>query len=781
MPVIRLYHLSAGGVTLSDREAGWLVQQAKLDEKSSRTSRETIFTLANGYMGLRGSHEEGLLSEEPGFYVAGVFDRAPTEDEVPRLVSLPNWIGIDLIIDGVLIGLDSVGIVGYDRSLDMRAGMLSRRVKIADASGRLTQIHARRFLSIDQPHLGVLTYEVTPINYVGAITIRSMIETGVSNCGEKHIGSYTVLGREHDSISMAVQTLQSKIRVAYAMGCQAYQGGQAISGARYIEDGSRIGLQYDFTEVGLCGCGLTKMVTVFTSRDVDDPSCPTCRAEPEADAQNAIQEMLNSNTADIFLRHEKSWHDRWECCDIEINGPLFDQQAVRFAIFHSLQVANPYDDTVGLAAKGLHGEGYMGHVFWDMDIFNLPLFTFCFPEVARNLITYRYRTLPGARKKAAERGFLGAMYAWESAETGEEATPKWTAPDPVSGERSRILCGETEQHASADVAYAIWQYYQVTGDIELLLSRGAEIIIDTARFWSSRATWNEAKNAYEITEVMGPDEYHEVIDNNVYTNVMAHWNMIKALEIVDNLQAKHPMAWKQIESNLDWTCEDLQRITRVSHAMYKGNLTSNEELIEQFDHFYDLDDVYDRLMTKDEAALRKAVNDRDINRLQVLKQPDVLMLAFLLPEMFSNDRLMVNWSYYEPRTLHDSSLSSSVHAIISSRLGLPVQAYAYFLRSAQTDLSVTMDNSPDGIHLASLGGIWQAVAMGFTGILCTDGKLAVDPWLPVNWESYSLRFCYQGKRMRVLVSKQGTELELVDTGDGTEQLVMTIRSKCARF
>ncbi len=747
----------------------WTITEDRIDNERAN-SIETVFTVANGYMGVRGLHEEGFPGERSGTYIAGVFDRASGPDQVTELVNLPNWLGIRLEIENRPVRLDQVGVTSYFRCLDMKRGVLSRGMTIRDDAGRLTRIESLRYVSLQRFHVGVIRYRVVPMNYSGKIVVTSTIDANVDNGGRWHISPYELISEAPDSVTIAVTTLQSQIRIAHAMGCKAalcagkdvLRAGQndlcadkAVLRSDLVKGPTSVGLRYEFAEVGPQGCEVVKFVASATSRDPDIIGYGETSEGRRGDGGSAglvdeaagrlLREALDAGEDRLLEEHASEWAGRWSRCDIEIDGPVFDQTAVRFAMFHALQTAHPSDETVSLAAKGLHGEGYKGHVFWDMEIFNLPLFSLCFPETGRRLLSYRYWTLPGARKKALDNGYRGAMYAWESADTGEETTPKWTAPDPNTGERKRIWCGDSEQHISSDVSYAIWRYYLASGDTAFMLDRGAEIIVDTARFWSSRATWDESRNAFGMKSVIGPDEYHENIDNNVFANAMARWNMEKALELLDWVQTNHPEDYRRLKERLNLADQDVDMIRTVSSAMYVGDLDRDTPVIEQFEGYYQAED-------------------------RALKQPDVLMLAYMLPELFDRDRLMANWSFYEPITAHGSSLSPSIHSIVASRLGLQKEAYEYFLMSAGIDLTDKMGNSADGIHMASLGGTWQAVVIGFGGVSIDADGLSISPAIPEQWRSFSFRLTYRETPISVAVDRDGVVVKVHGESDSVGRI-----------
>jgi len=421
------------------------------------------------------------------------------------------------------------------------------------------------------------------------------------------------------------------------------------------------------------------------------------------------------------------------------------------------------DDRLSIGAKGLHGEGYRGHVFWDTEAFVHPFFCAAFPDTAQNLLMYRYHTLPGARRKAAERGYRGAMFAWESADSGDETTPAWTKPDAATGRRIRIWCGDTEDHITADVAHAVWSYWQWTGNDGFFRDYGAEIVIEAGRFWASRAAWNEEMRRYDYLRVIGPDEYHENVDNNAFTNYMAKWTIDAALSASEWLATNHPSTWKELSDRLGLTLGEQDEMRRVAQAVYLPQPDPDTKVIEQFDGFSDLEDITGSirdLISAGRAADMALIQDLARHR-RILKQADVVMLAKLMPNLFGADVWMANYDYYSARTAHGSSLSPSAHALTAARLGRVDQAYQHFRRSLALDLCDSMGNLGDGIHMANLGGIWQAAVFGFAGVRLdpqAEHGIRIAPALPDAWDRLETSIVVRGRRVSLAVTRRRTEL-----------------------
>ena len=390
----------------------------------------------------------------------------------------------------------------------------------------------------------------------------------------------------------------------------------------------------------------------------------------------------------------------------------------------------------------------------------LPLFIYTAPHIARNLLNYRYQRLPAARAKAKANGYEGAQFPWESADTGEEVTPTWVPHFADRNKLVRIWTGDIEIHISADVALAAQKYWQVTGDDAWLIEQGAELILDTAKFWASRAEWNAELNRYEYNDVIGPDENHEHVDNNAYTNRMAQWNLQSGLDILDWLKEHAPDKAVELVERLDLSTDRLNHWREVIARIYLNVDASG--LIEQFEGFFQQPYVDLAALEPRTRSVQEIYGIQEASNIQVLKQPDVLMMQYLLRDHYTNEQVRVNYDYYTPRTDHTygSSLGPSIQAIMACEVGKPDDAYEHFIRAARADLRDVRGNAGDGIHAASAAGTWQAVVFGFAGLrVKPDGTgWTVTPRLPKGWKRISFKFFYRGgtislKQVRYIVSQ----------------------------
>ena len=706
----------------------WIITESEFDPARLH-HQETVFTLGNGYLGTRGAFEEGYPGAWPATFIHGVYDDVPIV--YTELANCPDWLPLFVTVTGERFRLDRGQVLRYQRQLDLRRGVLRRQVRWRSPAGHTVDLRFERFASLVDPHALAIHCQITPLDFEGRIQVQSGLNSYSDNQGVMH-WEWLDQGGVNDAIWLHVRTRHSATELGMAarltvdgasavqmetIGCQGYpdvkmtcqaQRGQAIT--------------------------LEKIVTVFTSRETGAPA-------------QAAQEKLAVLPGYVALRtaHAVAWDEVWQASDVVIEGDDIAQRAVRYNLFQVLIAAPRHDDRVSIPAKTLSGFGYRGHVFWDTDIFIVPFLTFTQPGLARNLLTYRYHTLPGAHRKAREAGYEGAMFAWESAATGDEVTPRWV-PGPQFPDLIRIWCGDIELHITADVAYAIWNYWQATGDDDWMSEYGAEIILDTAVFWGSRVEENIERGCYEISDVIGPDEYHEHVDNNAFTNRMVQWHLETGLQVLAWLRRQDPNRAFVLERKFDLNPVRLKRwadiigCMRVLHDPESG-------LIEQFEGFFDLQDMNLADYEPRTRSMQTLLGIERTNQSQVLKQADVLMLLYLLRDHYDRRTLQVNWNYYDPRTdyAYGSSLGPAIHAILACELGKPEEAYEHFMHAALVDLEDLRGNTRDGIHAASTGGLWQAVVFGFGGVrLTSDGPVAASR-LPSHWTRLKFRLQHRGQ------------------------------------
>jgi len=692
-------------------DPGWIL----VDEGFSLAREhelESLFAIGNGYAGSRGSLAEGSALSAPATFLAGVFDSQV--GSVTGLVSTADWTRLSATVNGRLLRLDQGHSLEHRRVLDMRQGILWREWRHQNAAGEITRLKMLRLASLADRHLLVQCATITPENYSGSVSIDAALT-----------GTVTQVTGSGTTVAMAVAR-----RVVDSAG-HCMSSTEVVVGQLSLE--VRLGETYR----------LDRVVAVHTSRDTDEP-----REMAGRQVKHAIEDVNG-----VIAEHREAWLTRWKASDLRIEGDAAAQRALRFAIYHLSSASNPEDERVSIGARGLSGTAYKGHVFWDTDIFLLPFFILTYPEAARALVMYRYYTLAGARAKAARLGYRGALYAWESADTGEEMTPPFVvSPD---GGIVRILTGEQEQHISADVAFGVWKYWEATGDEGFLVNAGAEILIETARFWASRAELEE-DGRYHIRGVIGPDEYHEKVDDNAYTNGLAQWNLEVGEEVARLVAERWPEQWRALSRRLGLEAEEPRRWLQVARELYTG-FDEQTGLFEQFRGYFGLEDIDLAPFAQRTAPMDVLLGRERIQRAKIIKQPDVVMLVHLLWERLPPEVRKANFEYYEPRCGHGSSLSPAIHALVAARLGDAALAERYFREAAEIDLSDNMGNAAGGVHVGALGGLWQATVFGFAGLRFTDEGPEHRPNLPPSWRSLSMRFQWRGRWHELALPESGAE------------------------
>jgi alpha,alpha-trehalose phosphorylase len=688
---------------LSRREKmAWRVEAEGFDPVRER-QMESLFAVGNGYLGIRGALDTPPPGSQCDLFIAGVYDLkradlpyseieflAPERGSYPyvELVPLPFPFQLRLSIEGE--PLDFAGSHGRElrRRLDLRGAALEIEAVYETSGGRRTAVHTRRCASLADPHLLLQEVRVTPENHWTAVTLEPSLEP-------------PELALRHPHLE-----------------CIEHMAGDDLELVRYVTRGSGFEICIA-SRIAREPMALRRWLSVFTSRDGPDPRA----------AALAHLRAFDLNGFDALLAaHTQKWADFWKKADIRVPNRPAVEQALRFGSYH-LRLPAGGDERVSIGARTLTGRAYEGHVFWDTEIFMLPFYLHTEPALARRLLLYRHHTLDGARRRATQLGYRGACFAWESTVTGDDVTPT-TILLKSTGKEIPIFTGQQQVHVTADIAYAVWRYWEATLDEDFLANAGAQLLFETARFWVSRATLGERH--HHIRGVMGPDEYHYSVNDNAYTNWMARFNLERAA-----WAARH-CAVHEAEAQ-EWSA--------LAGSLYCPQPRA-DGVIEQFEGFFGLGDyalARDRPL---KAPISRLFEWEEINRLKLIKQADVLMLPLLFPDAFSDELVAANYRYYEPLTDHGSSLSPAVHAAIAARIGLAEDAQRYWQQSLWLDLSNAMDNSMLGVHPAAIGGTWQALVFGFLGVRSTDAGPQADARasqrLPAGWERIELALAWRG-------------------------------------
>jgi kojibiose phosphorylase len=717
---------------------------------------ESLLAVGNGYLCMRGILEENPKGTRPGTFIAGVFDKG--NSQTAELVNAPNPIFLRVYSDGRLLEPVNEFTLENHRILDMYEGLLYRKTVFLDRQNRRFLVSSIRFVSLVDPHLIVLRYCINSLDEDASIEVEDRLDARVTNrdtiAREKNVHFRVLESFQNVHNYLLCQTINRKTHLLYATALQV------DTGHAEADDRQLGGFENDVLRDTLTlplkrntPAMLTKWIQIHTSRHID-------KEDLLERTRSCLGESIGLGFEHCLERHRLAWRRRWKYTDIHVAGDENTQKMLRFNLYHLMIAGPPKDKNASIGARTLTGEGYGGHVFWDTEIFVLPFFIVAKPAVARHLLMYRYRRLGAARQIAHEHGFQGAMFPWESADTGRDVTP--TLGLDVDNNVVRLKTMDMEHHITGDIAYGCAMYVHWSGDEGFLLSYGAELMFETARFWASRVEYDQNKQRYVIRFVIGPDEFHENVDNNAYTNYLARWNLNTGARWHRRLARERPGALKKIGAKIGLLPDEPDRWETIADRLYLP-LDEKNRRIEQFEGFFELEDFRIEERNGNYLPVFKApLGLMHIQQIQAVKQADVVMLHALFPDAFDSEWTRNDYEYYEPRTTHSSSLSAAFHSIMAKRVGSPMLAWRYFLAALAFDFDLSNKNATDGIHAALAGGVWQAVVFGFAGVtLREDGVLSLSPSLPRHWEKLSFHLHCRGGIVHVGLTRDEVSMRLV--------------------
>lgn len=726
----------------------WILAEADFDPELLGKC-EAVMCQGNGYMGLRCATEESYLGEQRNLFVAGTFNNFD-DNEVTELPNAADVTRMQMRFNGCLLDLSRGEKLSYRRQLNIRTGEVTRRVRWRSPAGDVLRLEFRRIVSLERLHVIAQQVLVTPENRDVVLVLETGINGQMTNSGSQHFSEGEKRLYDGKVMQYTQTTERTGIDFFFNTGLRFYDGtGERQEKGFITMERRRIDMRYTLTIPVGETLRFEKITTVHTSRDRDAEGVDF--AAMQARTLAAEKEALALGYEALAQESADAWNRRvWEASPIQVESRCErDEMALHFAQYHLYVMTPAHDNRMNIGAKGLSGEAYKGHTFWDTEMFILPYFTFTDPPVARSLEEYRYQSLPGAHRKAAGNHYRGAQFPWESAWLDDgEVTPVWGAADILTGLPTKIWSGFIEEHITADVVYGLWQYCTVTGDEAFMEQAGYELMMDTAIYWVSRMT-EGPDGKLHIRDVVGPDEYKEHVDDNAFTNYMAHWNITKAIEYHDRLREEKPGLFARLDEKLglaqayaDWT----GAVDRVYLPQPR-----EDGVIPQNATYLQLRDIdLTRYKNQDHVgSIFEDYNLEQVNHIQVTKQADTLLLFLLMENLFDLRVKKANWNYYEPRTLHDSSLSLSTHCIIASDMGDKALAYELFRRAADIDAGPDMRSSTPGIHAGSIAGIWQCAIFGFGGVRMLDGKLRIRPALPEAWSRLRFTICWHGQKLLV--------------------------------
>lgn len=739
--------------------------------------REALCTVGNGYVATRGCAPEASACtvHYPGTYAAGVYNQlcdqiAGRAIENESLVNLPNWLSLTFRInDGPWFRVDDADLVSYRQVFDLRHATLTRTLRFRDSAGHGTTLTQQRFASMHQPHVVAMLTTVLAENWTGAIEFRSLLDGHVRNTlveryrslSDTHLTDSTIDEISTDSILLRTRTTQSGIAIAVAARNTVWRDDvRAEARYRTVREGGRGGHDIHVTVSAGQSVTLEKVATIVTGRD-------TAISEPASAARNYLEEC--GRYADLHRRHTRAWARLWEQCTVNLDGNAAAVRILRLHLVHVLQTISPHtaELDVGVPARGLHGEAYRGHVFWD-SLFVSPVLSVRMPNLARSLLLYRYRRLPEARRAAHRAGYLGAMYPWQSGSDGREVSQQLHL-NPQSGRWNPDPSAHAH-HVGLALAYNAWQHYQVTGDRQYLVDYGAEMMVEIARFWVGLAQFDDSRSRYTIRGIIGPDEFHsgypgmeyDGIDNNAYTNVMAVWVILRAMDALEMLPLRDRL---DLIGRIGLTAQELDQWEHVTRRMF---VPFHDGVISQFEGYAELAELdweryrerYGNIQRLDRIL---EAEDDSINNYKASKQADALMLFYLLSSEellallgrldynFAAEQIPKTIDYYLARTSHGSTLSAVVHSWVLARANRHM-AMHYFDRVLQSDIAdIQGGTTAEGIHLAAMAGSVDLLQRCFTGLETRNDRLILGPLWPEMLGPMEFVMVYRGQRLHLRV------------------------------
>lgn len=732
------------GFTADER---WLIKECEW-VRSLQNIREAQFALGNGYMGTRAVLEDIPFDAAPGTYLAGLYDKMASQ--VAELVNLPNPVNFRLTIKGgEKLDLVAMDYLEHRRILNMKKAVLLRRTLYQDSKKRRYDYQSLQFLSMHNKHIGVLQIAFTPLSANCVVDINTGIDTSVFNAsilteGRKKHFRVKELGQSHKAGFLVLETLERRHQVVY------------WSGFYYTQKGKKI-----YAKDNIFSLKVEKNQTVVFTKIFCIKRFPPNENHTsyKKETFKIFYDAFRSKFSLLVRSHINAWDKLWKRADIVIEGTANIQQNLRFNIYHMLSCANFDYGFSSIGARTLSGEGYRGHIFWDAEIFLMPFYLCTFPQIAKNMLLYRFRRLNKARELAKKGGYKGVKFPWESAYTGEEETPAW-AKD-IDGTIIKIHTHQMEDHITSNVAYAVYKYYVFTEDEKFMEHCGYEIVMDTARFWTSRLEWNARKKRFEINHVIGPDEFHIDVNNNAFTNMMAKWNLLTAYKIFCKLKARRTL-YRKLIGKLNLKEKEARQWRRIAAKIAVN--TNKHNIIEQFDGYFKLKDILPTRTDENGIPLMPSkLKAKDLKKTQLVKQADVLMMLHLLSDVFSQKTKMANYNFYMPKTLHKSSLSPSIHSLIACEVGDLNKAYNLFNASLRTDISNLYNNTSEGIHAACLGGTWQAVVFGFGGIRLKNKALFINPRMPRTWRRLVFSLVWKQNLIKLELTNETIKLKIISS------------------
>jgi len=732
----------------------WKIIEQGFNPEENRVA-ESVMSLGNGHMGLRGNFAEKYTGDSlQGTYIAGVYYPDKTvvgwwkigyPESFAKVLNAVDFIGLGVRINGVELDLASENwqLENFERTLDMKLGLLQRKFTVKDQNDHQTEIVSRRFLSMDQREVGVITYQVKPLNHTAQLELSPHLDGTITNedanYGEVFWDEVEQEATE-DNGCLTMRTKKTEYLVSAAVNYQYSKeplNKSHNAREKYIQHTAEFQVEPG-EEVKL-----TRYLGLTSNRDYDDKQVAKRAQEISAEAYDTGEEKL-------FNDHKKAWEAIWTESDIMIEGDVKAQQGIRFNIFQLYQTYTGHDPRLNIGPKGFTGEKYGGATYWDTEAYCLPFYLNTSDnEIARNLLYYRYRHLDKAKENAAKLGSQGALYPMVTM-NGEECHNEWE----ITFE---------EIHRNGAIVHAIKNYLDYTGDYQYLYDYGIEVAVEVSRYWADRVHYNPRKEVYMLIGVTGPNEYENNVHNNWHTSRMAAWTLEFTLESLNRMKRETPARYQEVLTELDLTGEELDKWQEIIDNIYYPEDEERGIFLQQDGY---LDKVLKSAseIPEEELPLHQNWSWDRILRSCYIKQADVLQGLYFLQEKYELDTIKRNFDFYEPKTVHESSLSPCIHAILASELGYKDKAYDLYLRTARLDLDNYNNDTEDGLHITSMAGTWMSIVHGFAGMKMKDGILSLTPFIPENWQGYSFQL---NINHNIISVKVGSEKVIIKLKSGT--------------
>lgn len=736
----------------------WKIIQDKIEFEENRLA-ESIMSLGNGYMGMRGNYEESYSKDSHrGSYIAGVWYPDKTRvgwwkngypeyfGKVPNSV---NYIGIKVFIDDKELDLATCEVKDFYRELDMKNGVLTRKF-IANIDNKEIEVNIVRFLSISRKELAVIKYDVKALNFDGKIKFVPYLDSNVANEDSNYeeefwigVDSYSnnlegsvVASTKENNFNTPVFTIAANMNIKVNGNIDNINHSNSN---RYSEN--EIEMNISKGEI----VGIEKYITIVSTRDYE-------KSQLIKESKKILDEETIKGYETLYKEHCEAWNKRWETADIKIDGDILAQQGIRYNLFQLFSTYYGEDSRLNIGPKGFTGEKYGGATYWDTEAYCLPVYLgVADKQVSKNLLEYRYNQLEPAKTQAKKLGLEGALYPMVTF-NGEECHNEWE----ITFE---------EIHRNGTIVYAIYNYTNYTGDYSYIKEKGIDVIVEVARFWASRVHLSTRKDKYMIHGVTGPNEYDNNVNNNWYTNYIAKWCLEYAVENIEKLKSENIEAI--IRNNVD--DEDINKWSKIAQNMY---LPYDEDLdiIVQHDDFLDKEFIKVKDLPKENLPLNQKWSWDKILRSCYIKQADVLQGIYYFGDKFTKEQKKKNFDFYEPYTVHESSLSPSIYSIIASEIDNLEKAYELYSRTARLDLDNYNNDTEDGLHITSMSGAWLAIVQGFAGMRTYNGKLSFSPKLPKGWIGYSFNINYRENNIRISVTQDNIKIENL-SGESFEVII----------